>query len=221
VSSFGRGGSPKLHTPNSAKAHSSLAAPTPNSAGTAVSVPPELQVRVEDDSSTARIFAMAFYSPDYRDLDTWERILKEFLVDGLYDEFMGHFYPPTKIGDIKDRKLICYFDPTKPPKLLSLNRNGESFLVEGIVTVKSDLRRAKEVITTVPAALEIGISHPASTSARVYSVKEVHPLSVTNTPNGDDLGKNIKDGVKDFSDTVNTVGEGENAVDKAKRILGL
>ncbi|GEM_PF-1936883 len=186
-----------------------------------ITIPAELKDGVEKDSRLALSFAGDFYGVDYRQIPVWEGFIKNALVDGYYNLVMSLFYPPSKIEEIQGKKLVYFFKAADPVKVVAIHSGSEDFQVEGVVTVKSDLKRVGEVVSQVPATLVLSVAHSDDGNGRISRVRQPNAAPAPASAKGQgDLGKNIGDGVHDLSDAVNTADTADTAVEKGKNLLG-
>ncbi len=133
---------------------------------------PADQARIQAFQMFVKNFADTLFGPSYHDIPTWLGNLKAEIVEGYQAQFFYENYPPAKIQEIQDKKWVAFFKPTQPPQWLGLEGTTDVFLVEGVVTTKSDLNYPGEVVSTQPIDLKVWV-HQLTQDPQVTRVERV------------------------------------------------
>jgi hypothetical protein len=108
--------------------------PVVSTQGNEIQIPDDLKGRTAIDSSIAMEFTTNFYEVSY-DVPSHElKTLDEYTNDHYTKAFFKEFFPPSKLKDIRSKKLNTVFQTSGPVKLLKLDKDSCEFLVEGVVT---------------------------------------------------------------------------------------
>jgi hypothetical protein len=201
------------------------------------------QERVDGAKNIAQYFAKNYFGTDYSDTTNWIKNLNGDLAPGYSQAFFQDFCPPSRIEDIRNRKLLEQFYLTKPVEVLGAVAEGEDLLVEGNAVWKTDLGDWGKVLAKGPVALEVHVVHlPGDDSeGKIGWVGERLSFSVPGVKdddqastglqklNGKKKGEPIKKAkarktsqgtTTNMDETVKTIGDTVDTADKAKRLLG-
>ncbi len=150
-----------------------LSAPIPEQ-GIGVQVPEELKGRVANDAGIAMAFAVNFYGVSYDTPSTQLKYLDDFTNDHYTDAFFKEFYPKEKLREIRSQKLTLYFQPSKPAKVLKVDKESGEYLVEGVATTISEKNDKKQFISERPVGLIIDFDDRPSANGGIVKVTEVN-----------------------------------------------
>ncbi len=143
--------------------------------GNEITVPDDLKGRTAIDSSIAMEFTTNFYEVSY-DVPSHElKTLDEYTNDHYTKAFFKEFFPPSKLKDIRSKKLNTVFQTSGPVKLLKLDKDSCEFLVEGVVTTLSDKRKKNQFVSERPVGLIIDIDDRPTANGAVVKVRETIP----------------------------------------------
>ncbi len=146
--------------------------PTPIEAPAASTLSPRDQAGLQRKQLFVKNFANDVYGPSYHDIPTWLGNLKAEIADGYQVQFFYENYPPAKIQEIQDKKWVAYFKPTQPPQWVGTDGASDQFLIEGVVTTKSDLNYPGEVVSTQPISIKVWV-HEGVQGPQVTRVEKV------------------------------------------------
>jgi hypothetical protein len=137
-------------------------------------VPEELNDRMkndgEDDAELAKTFFEKSYHNEYED---WQYYFDRKLSEEYCKVFYQKYLTPEKQQDLKDEKIYMTFEPSKPPKLLKFDDFSDDFLVQGVLTTRSDLNYPKKLISRKKVGLIVETYHNSDGSEAVVKVTEV------------------------------------------------
>jgi hypothetical protein len=149
-----------------------LSAPIPEQ-GIGVQVPEELKGRVANDAGIAMAFAVNFYGVSYDTPSTQLKYLDDYTNDHYTDAFFKEFYPKEKLREIRSQKLTLFFQPSKPAKVLKVDKDSGEYLVEGVATTISEKNDKKQFISERPVGLIIDFDDRPSANGGIVKVTEV------------------------------------------------
>ncbi len=142
-----------------------------------VVVPEELKGRVANDAGIAMAFAVNFYGVSYDTPSTQLKYLDDFTNDHYTDAFFKEFYPKEKLREIRSQKLTLFFQPSKPAKVLKVDKDSGEYLVEGVATTISEKGKTKKFISERPVGLIIDFDDRPSANGGIVKVTETSPAA--------------------------------------------
>ncbi len=148
----------------------------PNPKG-GIQVPEELKGRVANDAGIAMAFAVNFYGVSYDTPSTQLKYLDDFTNDHYTDAFFKEFYPKEKLREIRSQKLTLFFQPSKPAKVLKVDKDSGEYLVEGVATTISEKGKTKQFISERPVGLIIDFDDRPSANGGIVKVTETSPAN--------------------------------------------
>jgi hypothetical protein len=148
----------------------------PNPKG-GIQVPEELKGRVANDAGIAMAFAVNFYGVSYDTPSTQLKYLDDFTNDHYTDAFFKEFYPKEKLREIRSQKLTLFFQPSKPAKVLKVDKDSGEYLVEGVATTISEKGKTKQFISERPVGLIIDFDDRPSANGGIVKVTETSPTN--------------------------------------------
>jgi len=129
--------------------------------------------QVAADSHLVQFFAKDFYSPDYTTMDVWTTFMEHPIAPIYRGIFYTAFYPPSKMEVIRKQRLEGSFQAAGPPQLLSSDKDGEEFLVQGKAGLQSNLKSPGQVVAEGPVALKVSILHSSGgQESKIVAVQE-------------------------------------------------
>lgn len=134
--------------------------------------------QVAADYRLVQSFAGDFYGPDYSNMEGWMAFM-EHPIDPIYRViFYKAFYPPSKMDVIRKLRLKGSFQAGGPPQLLSSDKGGEEFLVQGTASLQSNLKSPGQVVAEGPVALQVYILHSRDgKESKIVEVQETMALA--------------------------------------------
>jgi hypothetical protein len=128
---------------------------------------------LEADRAFVSQFAGRFFGLDYMGYRDSLDYLKQQLAEGYFTEFVADFFPPGRIREIREKKLVLSFQPAQPPKLVKLDGVADEFQVAGTLTMVSHAGRTPQRLSAQPVALDIKLRHIAGAKGLVYRVSSM------------------------------------------------
>ncbi len=137
-------------------------------------VPEELNNRMKDDAEDDAELAKTFFEKSYHnEYEDWQYYFDRKLSEEYCKVFYQKYLTPEKQQDLKDEKIYMTFEPAKPPKLLKFDDFSDDFLVQGVLTTRSDLNYPKKLISRKKVGLIVETYHNSDGSEAVVKVTEV------------------------------------------------
>ncbi len=170
------------------------------------------------DIPLASEFAGKFFGVSYSNWGDNLAYLKTHVVEDYGPTLAQQYFPDSLEKEFVDNQLVQYFSPSQPARVVSGEGNSAQLRVEGKVITQSLKGRIPQTLYEKSVALLMDYRKVEGFGSRIEKVSVVDPG--TPTAQGEDVGKSIGDGVKDYSNAVNTVDDGLSATDKAKKLLG-
>ncbi len=137
-------------------------------------VPEELNDRMKNDSEDDADLAKTFFEKSYHNnYDDWQYYFDRKLSEQYGKVFYQKYLTPDKQEDIKDNKIYMKFEPSEPPKLLKFDDFTDDFLVQGVLTTRSDLNYPRKLISRKKVGLIVETYHNQDGSEAVVKVTEV------------------------------------------------
>ena len=133
----------------------------------------QLTAWAEADAPFVSQFAERFYGLNFMGIEGSMDFLKQSVAESYYTEFISDYFPPEKIREIQEKKLILTFKASQPPKLVKLEGVADQFLVTGTLTTQNRLARYPRLLSQQPVALRINLRHIAGAKGLVYRVAVV------------------------------------------------
>ncbi len=149
-----------------------LSAPIPEQ-GIGVQVPEELKGRVANDAGIAMAFAVNFYGVTEDVPSDQLKYMDDYTNENYTKDFFKEFFPKEKLKEIRSQKLNLFFQPSKPPKVLKLDKESGEYLVEGVETIVSDKGKTKQIVSERPVGLIIDFDDRPSANGGIVKVTEV------------------------------------------------
>jgi hypothetical protein len=115
------------------------------------------------------------YSVNYLNYQNIENDFKNILTREMVEPFFCEFFSSQTIHDIVTQKLVLSFRLASPVRIVSASVSEDQFLVEGIVTTKTNLESLGYRIFCQPIAMLIGFSHGPKTEGLVNTFRKVMP----------------------------------------------
>jgi hypothetical protein len=138
-------------------------------------VPEELNNRMKDDAEDDAELAKTFFEKSYHnEYEDWQYYFDRKLSEEYCKVFYQKYLTPEKQQDLKDEKIYMTFEPSKPPKLLKFDDFSDDFLVQGVLTTRSDLNYPKKLISRKKVGLIVETYHNSDGSEAVVKVTEVN-----------------------------------------------
>ncbi len=138
-------------------------------------VPEELNDRMkndaEDDADLAKTFFELSYHMEYED---WQRYFDGKLSTDYSEAFYQKYFSKDRQDEVKEGKMYMVFESSQPPKLLKFDDFSDDFLVQGVLTTRSDLTYPKKLISRKKVGLIVETYHNSDGSEAVVKVTEVN-----------------------------------------------
>lgn len=138
--------------------------------------PEELNDRVRKDKEYGTDFAKHLYSLSYQNQDFWEEFFESQLSREYSDEFYKTYYSAERRKEYKDQREYQVFVPDNPPKLTRFDDYTDDILVEGELTLRTDLNPdyPHKVLSRERVGLILTVNYSGGDSF-VSAIKEVAP----------------------------------------------
>jgi ParB family transcriptional regulator, chromosome partitioning protein len=129
--------------------------------------------RVEKNAQAALVFARHYFGANYQDIDSWKDFFKQAIDNEDYDPFMDDHFPYKKIHEITGKKLVMSFKPTQPVKLLDSDDSSDTFLVNGVMTTRTNKDDLSVLVSKKPVAAQIVFNLQSAGRYKVGYVKDL------------------------------------------------
>lgn len=197
----------------------------------AVEVPPERKEEVEKVGNRAKVFALNFYGVAYLFMNDDLNSLTDSLDLDYAPDFVRAYYPLSRLDQIKRLKLYEGIELNHtPPRVIGLGKASETFLVEGVASLRSDANQKGRLLAQGPVALEVRFRPGDDGQPKVVWVKELKALpmpenlesllNVQKQDSGEDLEKTISGAAKAVTQAAGTMDQGAEAANSVKKALG-
>ena len=113
----------------------------------------------EADAPFVTQFAERFFGLSYSGYQDNLDYFKQQVAEGHLSEFMADYFPPGKIREIQEKKLVLSFKAAQPPKLVKTEGVMDQFLVKGTLTTESHSGKWPQTLSTQPVTFQIGLRH--------------------------------------------------------------
>ena len=178
-------------------------------------ISPQMEAWAASDAPLAREFANRFYGISYMNWDGTMDYFRAHMVEDEAPVFIQQYFPPTLLRQFQEKRLVLFFEDSKPPQLVKVEGTKDEFLAQGNVTTESYLTRNPQTLSKKPVALLVEIWHEQGFGTRVGKAAEVTPEEVKafiqNAPSLP-VGKPKDLGQKDKTDQAgNIIGNAANA----------
>jgi hypothetical protein len=140
-----------------------------------VRVPKKLIGRTNSDEGFALGFAQMLCSINYANYKTVQKTFQNILKKDLLKTFLTEFFSNQVTTDIVARKLVLSFKVYSPVRIVALSDGEDQFLVEGILSTKTNSASLGYRTFCQPIAMLIGFSHGAGTEGLVDTFRKVMP----------------------------------------------
>ncbi len=144
-------------------------------------VPKRLKKRTAVDSGFALGFANFLCGVNYRNYVATTEAFHNLVTPELGKVFFQDFFSKAEIQDILDRRLVLSFKLSKPILVLKAGDTLDEFLVEGILTTKSEADGAGKKVENQPVAMIIGFAHGPKTEGQISVFEKAVPSDETNS----------------------------------------
>jgi hypothetical protein len=131
--------------------------------------------RIQKDAQAALVFARHYFGANYQNIDSWKDFFKQAIDDEDYDPFMDNHFPYDKIHEITDKKLVMSFQPTQPVKLVDSDDSSDTFLVNGVMTTRTNKDDLSVLVSKKPIAAQIVFNRQSAGGYKVGYVKDLTP----------------------------------------------
>ena len=136
---------------------------------------PEMEAWAASDAPLAGEFASRFYGVSYMNWDGTMDYFKAHMTEDESPVFIQQYFPPTLLRQFQEKRLVLFFDASKPPQLVKVGGTKDEFLAQGTVTTVSNLDRSPQTLSKKPVALVMEIWHVQGFGTRVGTAVEVSP----------------------------------------------
>ena len=138
-----------------------------------IGIPEELKGRVANDAGIAMAFAVNFYGVTEDVPSDQLKYMDDYTNENYTKDFFKEFFPKEKLKEIRSQKLNLFFQPSKPPKVLKLDKESGEYLVVGVETIVSDKGKTKQIVSERPVGLIIDFDDRPSANGGIVKVTEV------------------------------------------------
>ncbi len=138
-----------------------------------IGIPEELKGRVANDAGIAMAFAVNFYGVSDDVPSDQLKYMDDYTNENYTKDFFKEFFPKEKLKEIRSQKLNLFFQPSKPPKVLKLDKDSGEYLVEGVETTVSEKGKTKQIVSERPVGLIIDFDDRPSANGGIVKVTEV------------------------------------------------
>lgn len=141
-------------------------------------VPKKLEKRISMDKGFALGFANFLCGVSYTNCQATTVALNNMVNKSLRPMFANQFFSPEVVKDIYDRELVMSFKLTNDIIPIEVGDTMDKFLVEGVLTTKSD-RKGGAVIERQPVAMIVGFAHGLKTDNLIDVFEKADPSEET------------------------------------------
>jgi hypothetical protein len=141
---------------------------------TSPEIPDELLDRMSTDAHHDTDLAKRFFALSYKDdFDDWSDYFHQRLDQDYSKAFFAKYLSQDRQDEIKEKKLYMTFEPSDDPKLLKFDDFSDDFLVQGVLTTRSDLTYSRKLLSQKNVGLIVQVWHNTDGSEVLEKVTEV------------------------------------------------